>query len=55
MCQCDAGFAGGDCDYPCPDDTFGDGCRNACTCYNGATCHPVTGRCTCALGYMGEM
>ncbi|XP_013928577.1 PREDICTED: multiple epidermal growth factor-like domains protein 6 [Thamnophis sirtalis] len=37
----------------CPADRYGENCTQECHCANGASCHPVTGRCLCAPGWVG--
>lgn len=38
----------------CPLGKYGTLCRGQCRCLNGATCHHVTGVCSCAEGWDGE-
>ena len=38
----------------CPAGRWGPSCSNRCPCYNGATCDPVSGECTCSPGWTGE-
>ncbi|CAG0900959.1 unnamed protein product, partial [Cyprideis torosa] len=45
------GWSGLSCDTPCPAGTYGEDCERICSCKNGASCHPVTGECTCSAGY----
>lgn len=37
----------------CSEGFFGDNCREACLCQNGAACHFVTGECSCTVGWNG--
>ncbi|XP_017279171.1 N-acetylglucosamine-1-phosphodiester alpha-N-acetylglucosaminidase isoform X2 [Kryptolebias marmoratus] len=53
-CVCDAGWRGKNCSQECLPGFYGDGCRQTCSCANGATCDPVHGRCTCPPGFHGE-
>ena len=46
---------GTNCDSPCQQGHFGSDCLLNCQCLNGATCHHVTGECTCAPGYQGAL
>ena len=48
------GWRGIYCDTPCPAGTWGPGCASHCDCEHGATCHHVSGACTCAAGYKGQ-
>lgn len=45
MCVCVSGCAQG---------WFGEDCTQRCNCSNGALCDPVTGNCTCGLGWTGD-
>ncbi|OQV17597.1 Multiple epidermal growth factor-like domains protein 10 [Hypsibius exemplaris] len=39
----------------CPITKWGPQCTKICRCQNGASCNPITGKCECADGWMGEM
>ena len=39
----------------CPSGWYGLSCANVCLCHNGAQCHHVTGACTCASGFQGNL
>ena len=38
----------------CPAGRWGPSCSHRCPCYNGASCDPVSGECTCSPGWQGE-
>ena len=38
----------------CEDGQYGIDCEYNCTCENGAICDPVTGECTCGMGWQGD-
>jgi hypothetical protein len=42
------------CLQECDEGLFGPGCRNNCTCENGARCDAVTGSCRCLEGWTGR-
>ena len=48
------GYAGENCEYTCPEDTYGQDCKNKCECMNDAVCDIVDGTCECEPGYEGE-
>lgn len=33
---------------------YGDGCKQTCICFNGASCKPTDGRCMCPPGFQGK-
>ncbi|RXG52658.1 Tyrosine-protein kinase receptor Tie-1 [Armadillidium vulgare] len=37
----------------CPDNLFGEGCKNRCNCGKNGVCHPVIGSCVCRAGFYG--
>ena len=39
----------------CPEGRFGQDCMEQCLCENGAHCHPETGKCTCKIGFIGQL
>ena len=45
---------GASCSEPCGNGTWGYKCMENCTCFNGATCHHVTGECQCTEGWTGS-
>uniref|UniRef100_A0A8C1P2H4 Multiple EGF-like-domains 10 n=1 Tax=Cyprinus carpio TaxID=7962 RepID=A0A8C1P2H4_CYPCA len=47
-------FQGTVCQDQCPVGSYGVGCRQACSCVNGAQCYHVSGECLCEPGYTGE-
>ncbi|KAK4820737.1 hypothetical protein QYF61_004418, partial [Mycteria americana] len=51
-CSCKVGWAGLYCNETCPPGYYGEGCQLTCPCQNGADCDSITGKCTCAPGYM---
>ncbi|TNM90593.1 hypothetical protein fugu_002882 [Takifugu bimaculatus] len=53
-CSCAAGWTGLFCNETCPAGYHGEGCRDICSCTNGADCDGVTGACLCAPGYLGD-
>nr|CAD7267743.1 unnamed protein product [Timema shepardi] len=42
------------CGNRCPGGTWGSNCSILCDCYNGATCHHITGHCECQPGFQGD-
>ena len=38
----------------CPNDRYGQGCKQLCTCKNNAKCHHINGACTCTAGWIGK-
>ncbi|KAJ8311560.1 hypothetical protein KUTeg_010915 [Tegillarca granosa] len=52
---CFISWTGLDCNSPCSNYTFGMNCTEKCKCQNGAYCNFVTGTCTCASGYTGDI
>jgi hypothetical protein len=42
------------CANRCPAGTWGEGCNLTCDCYNGASCHHITGQCECQPGFQGD-
>lgn len=42
------------CQLPCDGTTWGFLCKKQCTCQNSADCDPVTGECTCVIGFQGK-
>ncbi|KAK2524386.1 hypothetical protein Q9233_009315 [Columba guinea] len=53
-CSCKAGWSGLYCNESCPPGSYGEGCQLTCPCHNGADCDSVTGKCSCAPGYMTQ-
>uniref|UniRef100_A0A1A8CXF3 N-acetylglucosamine-1-phosphodiester alpha-N-acetylglucosaminidase n=1 Tax=Nothobranchius kadleci TaxID=1051664 RepID=A0A1A8CXF3_NOTKA len=53
-CVCDAGWRGKNCSQECLTGFYGDSCNKTCSCANGGSCDPVSGRCTCLPGFYGE-
>jgi hypothetical protein len=49
-CVCKSGWDGSTCSRPCTIYTFGQGCKEDCTCKNDAYCDPVNGTCLCLPG-----
>ena len=44
-CSCTPGYTGPLCELPCPNKTFGEGCKQKCSCPDGHNCDHVTGGC----------
>ena len=42
------------CANKCRPGKYGGGCRLNCECYNNASCHHVSGHCTCQPGFKGD-
>jgi hypothetical protein len=53
QCSCPAGFTGPACLTACSGNKYGPNCARTCTCHNGASCDPVTGKCNCTAGWQG--
>lgn len=54
-CICNRGWTGDDCSEPCPNGTFGLGCKELCpeVVFGNKTCDHVTGHYRCRTGYIG--
>ena len=57
VCVCDGGYAGPSCHQPCPEGTFGPGCRSSCSCSPPGTesCDHITGLCSCLSNWTGSL
>ncbi|XP_037909252.1 protein draper isoform X3 [Hermetia illucens] len=59
-CKCEPGFGGPSCDIcvhcetKCKPGYYGEACDKICTCQNNSSCDPVSGRCICSNGWIGE-
>lgn len=49
-----SGWQGLQCSRSCSTAKFGPNCTEQCSCFNGASCEPISGNCTCGPGHFGD-